>query len=78
MAPILETLNEGVVVISDDSNEILFVNAVFEEMTGILRGEIVGHIGLSQRTGELAIAPGDSGDRRRQCALRARVASDRN
>src|ERR1700731_3338861 len=42
MEPILETLNDGV-VIADDSEQILFVNAVFEEMTGIPRGQIVGH-----------------------------------
>jgi PAS domain S-box-containing protein len=41
MEPILEMLNDGV-VITDDSGEILFVNSVFEEMTGILRGEIIG------------------------------------
>src|SRR5580700_7135191 len=41
MEPILETLNDGV-VIADESEQILFVNAVFEEMTGIPRGQIVG------------------------------------
>jgi len=41
MEPILETLNDGV-VIADDSGQILFVNTVFEEMTRILRGEIIG------------------------------------
>ena len=41
MEPILETLNDGV-VIADESGQILFVNSVFEEMTGILRGEIIG------------------------------------
>ena len=41
MEPILETLNDGV-VIADASEHILFVNAVFEEMTGIPRGQIVG------------------------------------
>src|SRR5271168_960598 len=41
MEPILETLNDGVVV-ADESEQILFVNAVFEEMTGIPRGQIVG------------------------------------
>jgi sigma-B regulation protein RsbU (phosphoserine phosphatase) len=41
MEPILETLNDGV-VIADDSERILFVNAVFEEMTGIPRSQIVG------------------------------------
>jgi len=41
MEPILETLNDGVVV-ADDPGRILFVNGVFEEMTGIPRGEIIG------------------------------------
>src|SRR5271156_5514778 len=41
MGPILETLNEGV-VIADDSDQILFVNTVFEEMTGIPRDQIIG------------------------------------
>jgi phosphoserine phosphatase RsbU/P len=41
MGTILETLNDGV-VITDDSNQILFANAVFEEMTGIARSEIIG------------------------------------
>jgi sigma-B regulation protein RsbU (phosphoserine phosphatase) len=45
MEPILETLNEGV-VIGNDSSEILFVNTVFEEMTGFLRDEIIGHDAL--------------------------------
>jgi PAS domain S-box-containing protein len=41
MEPILETLNDGV-VIGNDSSEILFVNTVFEEMTGFRRAEIIG------------------------------------
>jgi phosphoserine phosphatase RsbU/P len=41
MEPILETLNDGVVIV-DDADRIIFVNTVFEEMTGILRGEIIG------------------------------------
>lgn len=41
MEVILETLNEGV-LIADDCDHVLFVNSVFEEMTGILRAEIVG------------------------------------
>ena len=45
MEPILETLNDGV-VIGNDSSEILFVNTVFEEMTGFLRDEIIGHDAL--------------------------------
>ena len=42
MEPILETLNDGV-VIADETDQILFVNTVFEEMTGIPRSEIIGH-----------------------------------
>jgi sigma-B regulation protein RsbU (phosphoserine phosphatase) len=38
---ILETLNEGV-VIADESDRFLFVNTVFEEMTGIPRDEMIG------------------------------------
>src|SRR5882762_3499717 len=41
MGSILETLNDGV-VIADDSNQILFANAVFEETTGTPRSEIIG------------------------------------
>jgi PAS domain S-box-containing protein len=41
MESILETLNDGV-VIGNDSGQILFVNTVFEEMTGFLRAEIIG------------------------------------
>jgi sigma-B regulation protein RsbU (phosphoserine phosphatase) len=41
MGSILETLNDGV-VIADDSNQILFANSVFEEMTGTPRSEIIG------------------------------------
>jgi PAS domain S-box-containing protein len=41
MEPILETLNDAV-VIGNDSGQILFVNTVFEEMTGFLRAEIIG------------------------------------
>src|SRR5580692_10419972 len=41
MAPILETLNDGV-VIADHSDQILFVNTVFEEMTGFTRSQIIG------------------------------------
>jgi PAS domain S-box-containing protein len=40
--PILETLNDNA-VISDDSDQILSANAVFEEITGIPRSEIIGH-----------------------------------
>jgi sigma-B regulation protein RsbU (phosphoserine phosphatase) len=57
MEPILETLNDGV-VIADDSDQILFVNAVFEEMTGIARNEIIGHDlrQLYHRADEFALA----------------------
>jgi sigma-B regulation protein RsbU (phosphoserine phosphatase) len=41
MEPILETLNDGV-AIADESDQILFVNTVFEEMTGFARTQIVG------------------------------------
>jgi PAS domain S-box-containing protein len=41
MEPILETLNDGV-VIADDCDQILFVNTVFEEMTGFPRSQIIG------------------------------------
>ena len=41
MEGILETLNEGV-LISDDSDRVLFVNSVFEEMTGLSRQAVVG------------------------------------
>jgi phosphoserine phosphatase RsbU/P len=41
MEAILETLNEGV-LISDDCDHVLFVNSVFEEMTGMSRADIVG------------------------------------
>jgi PAS domain-containing protein len=38
--PILETLNDGV-VIADDSDQTLLANAVSEEMIGIPRSEII-------------------------------------
>jgi PAS domain S-box-containing protein len=41
MEPILETLNDGV-IIADESGQILFVNSVFEEMTRMLHSEIIG------------------------------------
>ena len=57
MEPILETLNDGV-VIADESDQILFVNTVFEEMTGIPRSEIIGHDArqLYDRAEEFALA----------------------
>ena len=42
MEPIFEILNDGVLILTDESHRILFVNTVFEEMTGIPRGEIIG------------------------------------
>ena len=50
---ILETLNEGV-LIADDSHCVLFVNAIFEEMTGIFRNEIIG-----RDAGRLYTSPAD-------------------
>jgi PAS domain S-box-containing protein len=41
LEPILEIVNDGV-IIADDSGQILFANPVFEEMTRILHSEIVG------------------------------------
>src|ERR1700723_2819445 len=57
MEQILETLNDGV-VIADDSNQILFANAVFEEMTGTPRREIIGTDArqLYDRAEEFALA----------------------
>ena len=42
MAGILETLNEGVLIV-DDCEHVIFVNSVFEEMTGVPREEILGN-----------------------------------
>jgi phosphoserine phosphatase RsbU/P len=57
MGSILETLNDGV-VIPEDSNQILFANAVFEEMTGTPRSEIIGTDArqLYDRAEEFALA----------------------
>lgn len=41
MEGLLETLNDGI-LIADDDDHVLFVNAVFEEMTGISRDDIIG------------------------------------
>jgi PAS domain S-box-containing protein len=41
MAGILETLNEGVLIV-DDCDHVIFANGCFEEMTGISRDEILG------------------------------------
>ena len=56
MEPILEILNDGV-VIADESGQILFVNTVFEEMTGVLREQIIGRDGrhLYDRAEEFAL-----------------------
>jgi sigma-B regulation protein RsbU (phosphoserine phosphatase) len=44
MGSILETLNDGIIIV-DDCLRILFVNTVFEEMIGIPRSEIIGRDG---------------------------------
>jgi PAS domain S-box-containing protein len=41
MGAVLETLNEGVLIVDVD-DKVLFVNSVFEEMTGYLRQYVVG------------------------------------
>ncbi len=41
MAGILETLNEGVLIV-DDCEHVIFVNSVFEEMTGVSREDVLG------------------------------------
>ncbi len=41
MEAILETLNEGV-LIADDCDKVVFVNSVFEEMTGFSREVVIG------------------------------------
>ena len=53
MEAVLETLNEGI-LISDDCDHVLFVNSVFEEMTGISRADILG-----RDAAELYYSPGD-------------------
>lgn len=57
MEPFLETLNDGV-VIADDSDQILFVNTVFEEMTGFARSQLIGRSArqLYHRAEEFAFA----------------------
>jgi sigma-B regulation protein RsbU (phosphoserine phosphatase) len=40
---ILDTLNEGVIII-DDSHRILFVNSGFVEMTGMTREDVIGRV----------------------------------
>ena len=53
MEVILETLNEGI-LIADDCDHVVFVNSVFEEMTGISRADILG-----RDAAELYYSPGD-------------------
>lgn len=67
MGEILETLNEGV-VIADDGDRILFVNTVFEEMTGSSGDDLVG-----RDAGQLYYSPDDYAivQRLRQQTLRA-------
>jgi sigma-B regulation protein RsbU (phosphoserine phosphatase) len=50
---ILETLNEAV-LIADEEDYVLFVNAVFEEMTGVSRADIIG-----RDAGQLYYSPED-------------------
>jgi sigma-B regulation protein RsbU (phosphoserine phosphatase) len=66
MEGILETLNEGV-LIADADDHVLFVNSVFEEMTGIFRGDI-----LDRDAAQLYHSPEDYAvvQRLRQKALR--------
>jgi PAS domain S-box-containing protein len=67
MEEILETLNEAV-VIADDRDRILFVNTVFEEMTGISGDDLVG-----RDAAQLYCSPDDYAvvQRLRQKTLRA-------
>lgn len=44
MEDILETLNEGVMIL-DDCRKILFINSCLEEMFGFSASEVVGHMG---------------------------------
>jgi phosphoserine phosphatase RsbU/P len=66
MEGILETLNEGV-LIADADDHVLFVNSVFEEMTGIFRDDI-----LDRDAAQLYHSPEDYAvvQRLRQKALR--------
>jgi PAS domain-containing protein len=63
MEGILETLNEGV-LIADADDHVLFVNSVFEGMTGIFRGDILdrdaGQCGCSANASG-GLAPFDDG-----------------
>jgi len=51
MEDILETLNEGVMVL-DDCRKILFINSCMEKLFGMSAAEVVGHIGTSFYTDE--------------------------
>jgi phosphoserine phosphatase RsbU/P len=51
MEDILETLNEGVMIL-DDCRNILFVNSCLEKMFGFPASEIVGRVGMSFYTEE--------------------------
>jgi sigma-B regulation protein RsbU (phosphoserine phosphatase) len=51
MEDILETLNEGVMVL-DDCRKILFINSCMEEMFGMPASEVVGHDGTDFYTEE--------------------------
>src|SRR3984885_11063412 len=44
MEDVLETLNEGVMIL-DDCRKILYVNSCLEKMFGFAASEIVGHLG---------------------------------
>jgi len=51
MEDILETLNEGVMIL-DDCRDILFINSCLEKMFGFPASEVVGHNGISFYTEE--------------------------
>ena len=51
MEDILETLNEGVMVL-DDCRKILFINSCMEKLFGMEASEVVGHVGTSFYTVE--------------------------
>ena len=51
MEAILETLNEGAIVV-DDCQHIVFANAVFHEMTGFYQGELTGETAAAFYTPE--------------------------
>jgi phosphoserine phosphatase RsbU/P len=53
MEGILETLNEGVIVV-DDCQHLVFMNSVFREMTGFAQDEMIGRSGTAFYTPEEA------------------------